>query len=179
MSSGCYKYATFHQSKNLPFSIEEVKQVVKGCNICAEIKPQFLSRGNDSLVKATQPMERLSLDFKGPLPSVTTNKYLLIMIDEYSRFPFVFAYKDACSSTVIRCLDTLFSLCGTPTYIHSNNGTGFISKDFKSYLVEREIGSSISRIYHPTGNSHTERTVDTTWKTIQLALKWRKLPVSQ
>ena len=98
----------------MPFSTTDVKRVVNFCRICAEIKPQFYRGGNNTLIKATHPMERLSIDFKGPLLSSSNNKYLFIVIDEYSRFPFAFPCKEMTSSVVINCLDKLFTLCGTP-----------------------------------------------------------------
>ena len=36
------------------------------------------------------------------------------------------------SSTVIKCLDQLFTLCGTPSYIHSDRGTSFLSHEIKT-----------------------------------------------
>ena len=59
-------------------------------------------------------MERLSVDFEVPLLSFTPNKYLFVVIDEYSRFPFAFPCRDKTTSTVIGCLDKLFAICGTP-----------------------------------------------------------------
>ena len=52
-----------------------------------------------SIIKATQAFERISIDFKGPLPSATRNKYLLTMIEEYSHFLFAFPYHDKTAST--------------------------------------------------------------------------------
>ena len=66
------------RAKNLPFSTTDVKKVVNSCPICAEIKPQFHRGVNNVLIKATHPMERLSIDFKGPLPSSSNYKYLLL-----------------------------------------------------------------------------------------------------
>ena len=60
------------RSRNLPYSVEDVKKVVSKCTVCAKLKPIFYRPSNPPLVKATQPMERLSIDFKGPLPSVST-----------------------------------------------------------------------------------------------------------
>ena len=65
----------FVRSKNLPYSVEDVRQVTKSCKVCAEVKPSFHRPENAHLVKATQPLERLNIDFKGPLPS-TDKKYL-------------------------------------------------------------------------------------------------------
>ena len=47
-------------------------------------KPHFFRPEEKTLIKATQPFERLSINFKGPLPSATSNKYLLTVIDKYS-----------------------------------------------------------------------------------------------
>ena len=55
-------------------------------------------------------MERISLEFKGPVQSINRNNNLLIIVDEWSRFRFVFPCKNTATSTVIQCLDNLFSL---------------------------------------------------------------------
>lgn len=36
-------------------------------------------------------MKRVSIDFKGPLPTASRNSYLLTVVDEYSRFPSAFS----------------------------------------------------------------------------------------
>ena len=104
----------FVRSKNLPYSTAEVKNVCTSCNICAEIKPRFYVPEERALIKSTKPFERINIDFKGPLPSVTRNKYLLVIIDEYSRFPFCFPCTNMNADTVIQCFEKLFSFCGYP-----------------------------------------------------------------
>ena len=54
------------------------------CSSCTEVKPRFYISPEGTLIKITRPMERLSIDFKEPILSVTTNTYLLVVIDEYS-----------------------------------------------------------------------------------------------
>ena len=49
------------------FYIDEVGEIVNGCRICAEIKLRFHKLIESHLIKATQPMERLSMEFKSPL----------------------------------------------------------------------------------------------------------------
>lgn len=56
-------------------------------------KPKFFNRSESHLIKATQPWERLSVDFKGPVPSRTENVYILSIVDEFSRFPFTFPFE--------------------------------------------------------------------------------------
>ena len=65
----------FVRTKNLPFSVEEVRQMTKACRMCAEHKPQLHKPIRAHLIKATQPFERLNIDFKGPLKSNNRNSY--------------------------------------------------------------------------------------------------------
>ena len=148
------------------------------CRICAELKPSFYKSAENQLIKATKHFERKRLDFKEPLQSFSSNKYLLVLIDEYSRFPFAFPCPDMYSSTVINCLNKLFSLCEMPRYVHSDNAKSFSSGSQKEFLMKRGIASSKSIPYHPTGNSQVERYVDVIWKSIRPAQKSYNLPLS-
>ena len=89
----------FVGSKNLPYSLEEVKRVVGTCKICCECQPQYHRPEKVNLIKATKPYERLNIDFKGPLPSQDRNRYFLQVVDEFSRFPFVFPCPDMTASS--------------------------------------------------------------------------------
>ena len=110
----------FVRRRNLPYSIEEIKSVVNQCITCCELKPRFYKPPSTHLIKATQPFERLNINFKGPLPTPTKNRYIFTIIDEYSRFPFAFPCPDTSSSSVIKCFKNLFSLFGMPAYVHSD-----------------------------------------------------------
>ena len=52
------------KSKNLPYSVDDVKRVCSSCLVCAELKPQYYKPSAAHLIKATQPWERINLDFK-------------------------------------------------------------------------------------------------------------------
>ena len=164
--------------RNLPYSIEEVRQVTRDCQICARNKPQFPKSSNAHLIKATQPFERLSVDFKGPLPSNNKNIYLLDIIDEYSRFPFGFPCPDTKSSTVIKCFNQLFSVFGMPSYVHSDQGSSFMSHELKQYLLSKNVATSRTTSYNPQCNGQVEKLNHTLWRNITLALKSRGLPQS-
>ena len=156
---GITRMLHFVRTKILPLSTTDVKQVVASCKIFAEVKPVFFRQESGVLIKSTQPLKRISIDFKGPLPSSSVNKYLLIVVDEYSRFLFAFPCKDMTTWTVTQCLDQIFILCGTPTFVHSDNAPSFCSHEFKTYLTSRGISSSKSSIYYPAGNGQAEKTV--------------------
>ena len=176
---GVTRMVHFVRTKNLPYSVEEVKRVTSECSVCAEIKPKFYRPNKTNLVKSTQTLEKLSIDFKGPLPSVSKNKYLLTIIDEYSRFPFAFPCTDMTASSVIKCLVQVFSIFGLPQYIHSDRGPQFMSQELKTFLHDKGIATSRSTPYNPRGNGQVERLNSTIWKAISLSLKSKGLPTEQ
>jgi len=79
-------------------------------------------------MKATRPWERLSMDFKGPVRG--PKSHLLVIIDEHSRYPFVFPCKN---TSVIECLSNLFCLFGFPAYMHSDRGSSLVSRELKEF----------------------------------------------
>lgn len=178
---GVTRMTAFVRSRNLPNSVEDVRKMTSSCRICAECKPRFyVPRNKVNLIKATQPFERLNLDFKGPLPlSESKNRYILTVIDEYSRYPFAIPCKDVSARTVYKELCQLFSLFGMASYIHSDRGSAFMSKELRGYLTERGIACSRTTPYNPQGNGLVERYNGIIWKTVSLSLKSHNLPIEQ
>ena len=158
----------FVKTKNLPYSTDEVKKVCSNCRICAELKPKFYKPDSSTLIQSIRPMEWVNINFKGPLPSVPRNKYFLNVIVEYSDFPFVIPCPDVSASSVIKCLDSVFALCGTPRFAYSDRKSAFISAKLTSYLTSRGTASSHSTPYHPIGNGQVEHYNGIVWKSIQL-----------
>ena len=175
---GITRMLHFVRSRNLPFSVDEVKRMISSCSVCSECKPQYHKFPSSQLIKATLPFERLNIDFKGPIPSSTRNKYILTIVDEFSRFPFAFPCPDLSSQTVIKCLIQLFSIFGMPAYVHTDRGASFMSNEFKHFLTQHGIATSKTTPYNPQGNGQCERYNGIIWKTITLCLKSRNLPTN-
>uniref|UniRef100_A0A1Y1KRZ4 Integrase catalytic domain-containing protein n=1 Tax=Photinus pyralis TaxID=7054 RepID=A0A1Y1KRZ4_PHOPY len=169
------------KNKNLPYTIEEIRVMTNNCRTCAEIKPKYYRHSDPlpELIKATSPFERISIDFKGPVPTNTKNRFILTVIDEYSCFPFAFPCSDVSAKTVITHLNSLFMLFGMPSYVHSDRGASFMSSEVKQYLHSRGIATSRTTAYNPQGNGQVEKLNSTLWKAIQLALKTHNLPIEQ
>ena len=149
------------------------------CKECAECKPRFFRPQSTTLIKATQPFERLNLDFKGPLPSVSQNKYFLTIIDEYSRFPFAIPCKEIEAQNVINSLCSVFAIFGLPSYIHSDRGSCFMSNELKNWLKSKNIATSKTTPYNPMGNGQCEKYNGTIWRAITLACKSQGLELKQ
>ena len=175
---GIVRLNHFVRSRNLPFSVEDVKRVTSQCEACAKLKPRYFKPENPPLIEATKPFDRISIDFKGPLPTSTRNKYLLTVIDEYSRFPFAFPCPNQESSTIVKCLTELFSIFGTAGYVHSDNGPSLISEELHDFFLSHGIAYSNSTKYNPQGNGQVERYNGVIWKGIELALFSKNWPTT-
>ena len=152
------------KQKNLHFSFDEVKSTCRECKICEELKPQFYKQTGETLVKATRPWGRIAIDFKGSVKSKLP--YVLVVTDEFSRFPFAFPCRDVSAKTVIQCSAQLFCLFGMPGYVHSDRGSAFMSSELREFLLSRNVATSRTTPYHPEGNSQCERLNSTWWKTV-------------
>ena len=146
--------------------------MIRSCHVCAECKPRFHKPD-------PAHFERLNVDFKGPLASNNNNRYFLTVIDEYSRFPFIFPCANMTTTTVIKCFCGLFSMFGMPAYIHSDRGAAFMSTELRNFLHQKGIATSRTTPYNPQGNGQSERYNGTVWRAITLVLKTKRLPTSR
>ena len=174
---GITRISHFVRTRNLPFSIEEIKRMTNSCRICCECKPRFHPPVKSHLIKATQPFERLNIDFKGPLPTSNKNSYFLNVIDEYSRFPFVFPCPNMNANTVIECLSLLFSVFEMPAFVHSDRGPSLISHELRTYLAEKGVATSHTTPYNPAGNGQIEKCNGTVWRAVTMACKSENLQI--
>ena len=174
---GVTRMTAFVRNQNLPYSVEDIRSMIKQCDVSQRCKPNFHKPQQDNIIKAMKPFKRLNIDFKGPIPSATKNIYMLTIIDEYSRFPFVYPCENTNTDTVIACLLQLFSLFGMPHYIHSDRGYSFMSREPKDYLSSKGIATGRMTPYNPQCNGQTERYNGIIMNTIKLGLQSKQLPI--
>ena len=105
------------------------------------------------------PWKELSMDFLGPLPS---GDYLMVVIDEYSRFPEVEIVTSTSARSTIPKLDAIFARQGIPDVLKSDNGPPFNGTDFKNFA--ELLGFQHRKItpLWPRANGEAERFIMTT-----------------
>lgn len=168
---GITRFTHYCRSKNLPYTVSEIRTLTNSCQICQELKPKFYKPPMGKLIHASRPWERLSIDFIGPMPSNTQNKYLLTIVDEYSRFPFAYPCSRITSDVVIKHLLDLFSVFGCPSSVHSDRGSQFESREFKNFLLNNGIIKTHTTPYRPQANGQCERVNGLIQRTLSLHLK--------
>lgn len=110
---------------------KDIKSLSRNCHTCrshADAPPREFS----SWPESEKPWERIHVDFAGSF----LNKMWLIVVDSFSKFPFVVPLLHATASTTIIALQNIFGLEGLPLAIVSNNGTQFTSAEFEVLPVE-------------------------------------------
>ena len=76
------------------------------------------------------PWKEVAMDFLGPFP---TGEYLLVVIEEFSRFPEVEVLTTVSAKAVLPKLDAIFSRQGISEVLKSDNGPPFNGAEFESY----------------------------------------------
>ena len=109
------------------------------------------------------PWSRVHIDYAGPIKS----RYLLVVVDAYSKWLDAAIVPSANSANTIQSLRTMFSTHGLPEVIVSDNGSPFISIEFKEFLAKNGIRHTTTPPYHPKSNGQVERAVQTLKKALK------------
>ncbi len=154
---------------------KKIEDAIKSCipcqansNVCARepLRMSPLPRG---------PWLNLSLDFCGPLPS---GDYLLVLIDEYSRYPVVKIVRSTSAEATIAALDDVFAVFSYPEVIKTDNGPPFQSRAWMDFMAE--IGVVHRRITPrwPQANAQAEGFNKPLMKAVRAAViegrNWRR-----
>jgi transposase InsO family protein len=97
-------------------------------------------------------MERVAVDVLGPLPvSENGNKYILIAMDYFTKWPEAYALPNQEAETVVKVLvDQFVSRFGTPVELHSDQGRNFESRVFSEMCKLLGIKKTKLRLYTPS-----------------------------
>ena len=102
------------------------------------------------------------MDFAGPLKSKTRgNVYILVAVDQFSKWPTAQICKNTDSRTVLKFLTKYCSDNGTPRSIRNDNGNCFKSNDFKEFCNRKNIKRIRCTPNLHTGTGEVERTIRT------------------
>ena len=130
---------------------QDVQARVKSCFQCNISKPSQAHRfGYLSSTIAEQPMDKLFIDYIGKLPrSSSGNTYLLVCVDAFTKFVWLFPVREATSQKTIQCLKSIISSFGVPRCIVSDNASQFVSRQFTQFCFVSGITHTTTVPYYP------------------------------
>ena len=104
-------------------------------------------------------MERIAIDILGPLPLTESgNKYLLVVMDYFTKWPEVYPLPNQTAVTVAEILvKNFFCRFGTPLEIHSDQGWNFESNVFAEICRIMGIKKTRTTLFHPQSDGMVER----------------------
>ena len=139
------------------------KDIVNYVSTCAACnrnkKPTQHARCPMRLFHAGAPMERVHLDFLGPLPlTKRNNSYILMMVDQFSKWVECIPLPSQTSEvTAQAAVNEFFSRFGFPFEIFTDQGSNFESQLFKELCEHAKIHKARTTPYRPSGNGQVER----------------------
>ena len=89
-------------------------------------------------IESTRPKERFVIDvvYLNDFIS-TTHRYLITMVDHFSKYGWAKIAKDKTANTILRTLKQFFTYHGCPEVLQSDNGKEFVNDTITNYLQSK------------------------------------------
>ena len=136
-----------------------ISAYVKSCHICQLVKDPRSSPHNPlGHIEADYPLDLISLDIWSPgVTSRSNNKFVLTVIDGFTKFVWCKALPDKTAAHVASALFEFVTTFGVPFRVHSDCGKEFVNEVIH-YMSEKLLfNKSTTTVYHPQGNAYAER----------------------
>ncbi|KAF0716778.1 CCHC-type domain-containing protein, partial [Aphis craccivora] len=105
-----------------------------------------------------RPFEVVHIDHLGPFEtSATGNKYLLVLVDNLTKYTHLYPYRTTDTTGVLNRLTKFCDTRGIPGRIISDRGTCFTGKAFGDFCLSRGIRHTLNSTRHPQANGQVER----------------------
>lgn len=144
----------------------KVEALIRSCIPCIANTPSNYTEPLQMTPLPGKPWQYLAMDFCGPFPN---GDYILVIIDEHSRFPIAELVKTTSATNAINVMERIFSMFGLPQSIKSDNGPPFQSRELKEYFQNMGINHRRITPVWPRANGTAERFMRTIEKTIRAA----------
>ena len=127
----------------------KVKAKFSECILFAAVSKSPRSQPLELSTLPPCPWHTINIDFLGPLPN---SKYLLVAIDQYSRYPFVKIVSSTSANCTASALEKIFSEHELPQRMISDNGRSFKSSQISAYMKNSRITHNRITPLHPRAN---------------------------
>ena len=142
-----------------PDYYNQIKDYVRKCPTCAQVKtPPHYNRTALKPLKPSRPFQIVTSDIMGPLPvSYNGNKYVLAIIDHFTKWTELFAIPDQEAKTVVLSFLHVIADHGVPDAILTDQGRNFESQLIEELCDLLDIHKIRTSPYYPECDGQTER----------------------
>ena len=145
----------------------DVMNYVKSCLPCQKRKWQGQGTAPlGSFPAVSHPLERVGVDLIEMTPSYEGNKYILTVIDHFSRYVSAYPLPNKTSQTVTEAMFRFVCDNSVPREVVSDRGTEFNNELFKKVCENLKAKNKFTTSYHPMANGATEKANSTIKKTL-------------
>ncbi|KAI3728046.1 hypothetical protein L6452_16674 [Arctium lappa] len=154
----------------------------KLCAACEKEKHTKSSFKSKQCFSITQPLQMLHMDLCGPVstPSLSGRRYILVIIDEFTRYTWVFflRYKSDTTEEIIKFIKKSEVLNGQLVRsVRSDNRTEFKKSMLDDFFNEKGISQNFSVVRTPQQNGVVERKNITLCEAARSMLSESHLPI--
>ncbi|XP_048041320.1 protein NYNRIN-like [Megalobrama amblycephala] len=129
--------------------------ILDACLVCAQTNKHKATK-HDALPHPELPFQHLQIDFTH-MPPCGNNKYLLVIVDRFSKWPEAFPCGKENAQTVVKVLaKDIIPRFGIPMVIDSDNGTPFTSKVTQLLAKELNITWRLHIPFHAPSSGQVE-----------------------
>lgn len=138
----------------------DVEDWCASCRICISRKgPSGKGKSPLQVYNVGAPFERIQVDILGPLPvSQSGNKYLLVVVDCFTKWPEALPLKNKRAITIAEALvNQIFSRHGIPLELHTDQGRNFESQLVGELSSILGVKKTRTTALHPQSDGQVER----------------------
>ena len=138
----------------------DTKRYVYGCKDCNRNKSATKANRHPRVIfHAGTPMEKVHLDFLGPLPrSDSGMESILVMVDQFTKWVEAVALPNQEAETMaMAAVNEFFARFGFPLQLVTDQGANFQSKLFTEICKLLQIHKLRTTAYRPSANGQVER----------------------
>ena len=145
------------------------ENMIKTCHQC-QVVTHVAAREPLKMTRIPEdPWINISVDF-----AEVSGQYVLIIVDDHSRYPFAECVRSTSAKAVIPKLDKVFGMFGIPKIVKSDNGPPFNGHEFKVFADQLNFSHRKISPLWPEANGEAERFVKTFKKFVRTATNWKQ-----
>jgi len=140
-----------------PSVVKDSLEFVRKCDACQRTgNISYKNEMPQNPIQVLEVFDVWGIDFMGPFPVSSGNKYILVAIDYVSKWVEAQALPTNDARVVIKFLKKLFTRFGTPRALISDRGTHFCNTLMEKVLARYGVTHRLSTAYHPQISGQVE-----------------------